>query len=83
MKKLTMNQIEKKVDELNRIAPHPDGYRYKFDFIARYGGYRLFASDTEGTHYGAFGESSCCPRMPRREFIAYLNGLLAGLKWKN
>ena len=80
MKKLSMNPIEKKVAELNRIAPHPNGYKYIIDFASCYGGYRLVSVNPKnGGHNGAFGESSCCPRVSKKEFIAYLDGLLAGL----
>lgn len=76
-----MNPIEKKVEELNKIAPHQRGYRYAADFASCYGGYRLVAINPEnGGHAGAFGKSSCCNRMQRKDFIAYLDGLLAGLK---
>ena len=75
-----MKVIEKKVDELNRIAPHPAGYKYAIDFASCYGGYRLVSVNPKnGGHYDAFGKSSCCARVPRKAFIAYLDGLLAGL----
>lgn len=76
-----MNIIESKVTELNSIAPHPRGYRYAADFASFYGGYRLVAVNPEnGGHSDAFGKSSCCKRVSRKEFIAYLDGLLAGMK---
>jgi hypothetical protein len=79
-----MKETEKKVDELNRIAPHQNGYKYRIDFASCYGGYRLVSVNPKnGGHNGAFGESSIAPRMPRKEFIAYLNGLLNGLKYNN
>ena len=80
MKKLSINEIEKKADELNRIAPHPDGYTYRIDFASCYGGYRLVSVNPKnGGHSDAFGKSECCTRVSKKEFIAYLDGLLAGL----
>ena len=76
-----MKEIEKKVDELNRIAPHQNGYKYRIDFASCYGGYRLVSVNPKnGGHSDAFGKSSCCARVPRKAFIAYLDGLLSGLK---
>jgi hypothetical protein len=47
------------------------------DFASSYGGYRLvMVGVSNGGHYGAFNQSSCCRRMSKKEMVAYLNGLL-------
>ena len=43
---------------------------------AIYGGYRLVRVNVKtGSHLGVFGKSSICPRLSKKEFTAYIEGL--------
>jgi hypothetical protein len=47
------------------------------EFASCYGGYRLvMVGVSNGGHYGAFNESSCCKRRTKKEMVSYLNGLI-------
>ena len=76
-----MRTIETLVSRLNEIAPDKRGYLYYSDFASCYGGYRLVAVNPNGGgHAGAFGKSSCCDRVSKKEFVAYLDGLVSGVE---
>jgi len=80
MKTPKLSEIEQLVSTLNEIAPDKRGYRYYAEFASCYGGYRLVAvNPVGGGHAGAFNQSSCCARVPKKAFILYLNGLIAGI----
>lgn len=76
-----LNEIETLVETLNTIAPHKLGYRYYAEFASCYGGYRLVSvNPVGGGHSGAFGQSDCCSRVPKKAFLLYLNGLISGIE---
>lgn len=54
------------------------------EYASCYGGYRLVMVNVQGGGYsGAFGKSSCCPRMKLSHFVAYLDGLEYGFHYAN
>lgn len=56
----------------------------KLDCNTFYGGYRLINVDINtGGHFGTFGESGVCARIPLKQMEAYLNGILTGINLKN
>lgn len=60
------------------------GYDYylALEYASHYGGYRLVYIDiVNGSHRGAFGESSICSRRSLKEMTAYLNGVYNGAKF--
>ena len=69
----------------NSTKDNPENQYYlAIDFASCYGGYRLVNVRKEsGAHYGAFGKSSTYPRMKASEFLLYLEGIEAGLKFNN
>lgn len=79
IKKLT--EIEQLVATINEIAPDERGYRYYAEFASCYGGYRLVSVNPVGGGLsGAFGQSSCCPRVGKKAFLLYLRGLISGIE---
>ena len=68
MKKSELQNLLNKISELSGISTEKkDGEKYHLhlEFAACYGGYRLVMVNNEtGGEFGAFGESSCCPRLP-------------------
>ena len=81
MKKLNtiLEEIATKLDlatnKQDAINKGQDRYLY-LEYASHYGGYRLVnVSVKNGGHYGAFGESSTCTRMPLKQMEAYLNGI--------
>jgi hypothetical protein len=64
------------INKEDAINKNQDKYIY-CEFASCYGGYRLvMVGVSNGGHYGAFNESSCCSRRGKKEMVSYLNGLL-------
>lgn len=64
--------IEYKIATLKSLT----GLNLQADYSSVYGGYRLVNVNEVGGHYGAFGQSACCERVPAKAFNMYLDGLL-------
>ncbi len=69
-----MKEIKILVSQIEALT----GYDYKIDYNSNYGGYRL--ENVPNSAY-CFTKSSMCDRMSKKEFIAYLEGLIGGLKF--
>jgi hypothetical protein len=54
------------------------------EYNRTYGGYRLVnvKVDNDG-HFGTFGQSSCCKRLPKSKMLAYMQEVLESLAQKN
>jgi len=82
-----LNQILEDIAELAGLSTSKDAAiknghdRYlQLEYNSAYGGYRLVnVLVKNGGHNGAFGESSSCARVSKKEMQSYLNGLLNGL----
>ena len=70
-----MKEIKILVSQIETLT----GNRYEVDYNSNYGGYRLNNVPNE-TH--CFGKSSIDLRMSKKEFVAYLEGLIGGLKFE-
>lgn len=70
-------RIEKMVAELAEATKKP----YDTDFNSCYGGWNLYYQSESGGHSrGTFGFDY---RLSTKEMIAYMNGVLKGLAYKN
>ena len=67
-RKSELESLLKSISELSGISTEKkegEKYHLYLDFAACYGGYRLVRVNNEnGGHFGAFGDSSCCDRLP-------------------
>ena len=56
-------------------------YHLYLEFATCYGGYRLVMVNNEtGGHFGAFGESSCCERLPAGKMADKLRTIMNTLE---
>lgn len=86
-----LNILLKDIAELSNMSTTKEDsikrgldYYLELEYSSAYGGYRLVnVSIVNGSHRGAFGESSICPRRSLKAMTAYLEGVLAGIKTKN
>lgn len=72
-----MKEIKKLVSRIETLTEN----RYEVDYNSNYGGYRLENKAEISGFYGCFEKNACCDRMNKKEFIAYLEGLIGGLKF--
>ena len=67
-RKSELQNLLRTISELSGISTDKkegEKYHLYLEFAACYGGYRLVKVNNEtGAHLGAFGESSCCERLP-------------------
>ena len=67
-RKSELQSILQYISELSGISTEKkegEKYHLYLEFAACYGGYRLVMVNNEtGGHFGAFGDSSCCERLP-------------------
>ena len=67
-RKSELESLLRSISELSGISlekKEGEKYRLYLEFASCYGGYRLVMVNNEtGGHYGAFGDSSCCERLP-------------------
>jgi hypothetical protein len=81
MERINKKQIDRQFEILKELTGETKGYHLFIDYASIYGGYRLVnVKEENGAHFGAFGQSSACPRMSAKEFYAYLAGLIEGIK---
>ena len=69
-----MKEIKILVSQIETLT----GYEYKVDYNSSYGGYRL--ENIPNTTY-CFTKSAICDRMSKKEFIAYIEWLIGGLRF--
>ena len=67
-RKSELESLLQTISELSGISTEKkegEKYHLYLEFAACYGGYRLVMVNNEtGGHFGAFGDSSCCERLP-------------------
>ena len=75
-----LESILKTISELSGISTEKkegEKYHLYLEFAACYGGYRLVMVNNEtGGHFGAFGDSSCCERLPAGKMADKLRTIL-------
>ena len=83
-KKSELQNLLYTISKLSGISTEKkDGEKYHLylEFAACYGGYRLVMVNNEtGGHFGAFGDSSCCDRLPAGKMADKLRTILNTLE---
>ena len=76
-KKSELQNLLSTISELSGISTEKkegEKYHLYLEFASCYGGYRLVMVNNEtGGEFGAFGESSCCKRLPAARMAEKLN----------
>jgi len=90
--KTTEAQISKLIAQLAKLAGMSNNkmsaieagreFYLSYENAPVYGGYRLIMINVKnGSHYGAFGMSSTCPRQKPATFSLMLESLILGLEY--
>ena len=65
-----MKELKEKLEVIKKLTGRQD---ISISYASCYGGYKLvYLTDN-------FGEADICGRMPRKEFVRYLDGMIEGL----
>lgn len=86
MKKSELQNLLQRISELSGISTEKkagEKYHLYLEFASCYGGYRLVMVNNEtGGQFGAFGDSSCCKRLPATKMADKLRTILNTLNEK-
>ena len=79
-RKSELQDLLRSISELSGISlevKEGEKYHLYLEFAACYGGYRLVrVSNENGGHFGVFGDSSCCERLPAGKMAEKLRTIL-------